>query len=368
MVSPDLRRSAQNHRPVHAIGWFDGRFGYNIHTRNFFEQLSRYLPVVASPLLGTEGPWRADRETLIRSNNLTPRATIALLYGDMMEVLDNAPGRRIAYTVWESTVYPRNWLEKLEKADEVWLPTSWGRKVLIQNGVPETRIKVVPEGVDPALFNPDTAATKALSGFSGFKFLNVGRFEERKGTELLIKCFDEAFNGNEDVRLILACDNHHDPEFDIARTLRDMRLRRPDRIVFIPPVKSHARFAELYRACDVFVSPFRAEGWGLPVCEAMACGLPVIATGYSGPTEFMSDFAYRIDYSLSEIPENVHAGLKRNGGLWADPNREHLILLMRHVFRNREEAFNKGLSGARHISDHFTWQHSARLAADLLSE
>jgi len=352
--------------PVHAIGWFEGRFGYNVHTRNFFENLSKLVPVVASPLIGEEGPWREDRKLLETCPPLHPRATIALLYGDMMDVLDGAPGRRIAYTVWESTRYPAEWLEKLTRADEVWIPSKWGRSVLVENGLPAEKIHVVPEGVDPDLFNPSIAATPALNAFDGFKFLNVGRFETRKGTRMLIETFDRAFGDNDNARLVLACDNHHDPDFDIARILRDLKLRHPERIVFIPPVRDHERFAELYRACDAFVSPFRAEGWGLPICEAMACGLPVIATDYSGPTEFMDNSVYRLKYTPIKIEDPLYLSSATAGGLWAEPDADDLCRQLQSVYNNRDEAARRGLAGAQHILENFTWSAAARIAADRL--
>ena len=298
---------------------------------------------------------------------LVPQATIALLYGDMMDILDHAPGRRIAYTVWESTEFPAGWLEKLARADQIWIPTNWGRSVLAENGISPDKVHVVPEGVDPDMFNPLIRPTNALEAFDGFKFLNVGRFEARKGTELLIRSFDAEFGAGDNVRLVLSCDNHHDPDFDIARILRDMQLQRPERLVFIPPVRSHARFAELYRACDAFVSPFRAEGWGLPVCEAMACGIPVIATDYSGPTEFMDDSTYRLSYRLVPIEDDYYRTAANVGGSWAEPDALHLRKLMRGIYQNKAESIRRGMAGSRHILGKFSWMDAARKAADLLS-
>lgn len=353
-------------RPVHAIGWFDGRFGYNTHTRNFFDRLSRRVPVVASPMIVLEGPWEADREILCRIPSLTPRATIALLYGSHMRILDGAPGRRIAYTVWESTRLPDNWHEPLANADEIWIPSDWGRSVLVDNGLPAGRIRVVPEGVDPLTFNPAVQPTGALDGFRGFRFLNIGRYEDRKGTRMLIECFDKAFSKQDDVFLVLACDNHHDPDFDIRRILRGMNLRHPEKLAFIPPVRTHALLAGVYRACDAFVSPFRAEGWGLPLIEAMACGLPVIATGYSGPTEFLGEDAYRIDFTLRDIRQPYFESASGDHGQWAEPDSDHLIALMREVYENRDEAASRGMRGSEHVIENFSWDAAAETAAALL--
>lgn len=352
--------------PVHAIGWFEGRFGYNTHTRNFFEQLSRKLPVVASPLIDLTGPWEEDRQILVKIPSLIPSATIALLYGNMMQVLDGAPGKRIAYTVWESTKYPDDWIGPLSRADEIWLPTAWGRDVLAANGIAAERIKVVPEGVDPETFHTGVEPTKALDGFKGYRFLNIGRFEDRKGTRKLIECFDRAFSKQDDVVLVLACDNHHDPDFDIGRILSEMRLKNPEKLAFIPPVRTHAMLAQVYRACDAFVSPFRAEGWGLPLIEAMACGLPVIATGYSGPTEFLGESAYRIGYSLTPIEQDYFDAADGDHGLWADPDEDHLIALMRELYENREKAAKRGREGSEHVIRNFSWAKAAERAKEIL--
>ena len=109
---------------VHAIGWFEGRLGYNVHTTNLFCALSRLLPVVATPLRMLDGPLASDRALIRRVWPERPIVSIALLHGQFMHVLDDAPpGRRIAYTVWESTKLPDDWLEPLGRADEIWVPT-----------------------------------------------------------------------------------------------------------------------------------------------------------------------------------------------------------------------------------------------------
>src|SRR3546814_4496952 len=90
-------------------------------------------------------------------------------------------------------------------------------------------------------------------------------------------------------------------DLDVGGELRALRLRRPDRIRVVPPVATHRTFSGIYTACDAFVAPARAEGWDLPVIEAMACGLPTIVTGYSGPTEFVGEPAGRIHHRLVPV-------------------------------------------------------------------
>lgn len=98
---------------------------------------------------------------------------------------------------------------------------------------------------------------------------------------------------------------------------------------------SLGQLPRLYRAVDAFVLPSRGEGWGRPHVEAMAMGLPVIATNWSGSTEFMSEncsLPLRID-GLSKIYEGGP-----QGHYWAEPSVAHLRSLMRWVVENHEEA------------------------------
>jgi len=352
---------------VHAIGWFEGRLGYNIHTANLFGALSRLLPVVATPLQMLDGPLASDRAQIRRMWPGRPVVSIALLHGQLMHVLDGAPpGPRIAYTVWESTRLPDDWRAPLGRADAIWVPTEWNKAVFAANGLDPGRIHVVPEGIAPSRFHPAVPPVPDLARRPGFKFINVGKWEERKGTALLIKAFDDEFGAADDAWLVLSCYNPHLPELDVGARLRALNVRRLERLLFIPPIRDHGRMAGLYTGCDAFVSPTRAEGWGLPIIEAMACGLPVIVTGYSGPTAFLGAHAYRIDHRLVPIGEPYFEAADGNYGLWAEPDVGHLRRLMRHVYEHRDEARARGLAGGADVRRQFSWQEAAAKAAETI--
>lgn len=347
---------------VHAIAWFDGRYGYNIHTRNLFDQLSRRLPVVASPLIGREGPVAEDRSAILRHFGNRTVVSVALLYGSLTGVLEGAPGPRVAYTVWEASRLPDDWLKPLLAADRVWTPTAWGARTFAENGIPPARIDVVPEGVDPATFHPDVAPTSGLGRSTAFRFLAVGRWEARKGIADLVRVFDRTFADADNVELVLAGLAANQPDLNVGGRLRALRLRRPDRLKIIPHVRAHETFAGLYTACDAFVAPFRAEGWGLPVIEAMACGLPTIVTGYSGPTEFVGPYAWRIDHRLVPVEAGYLDRADGDCGVWAEPDWRHLADLMRHLYENRSTTRDRARAGSEHVRTAHTWERSAAVA------
>lgn len=348
---------------VHGIGWFDGPFGYNVHARGFFSALARHAPTVVSPLFNLEGPFQEDRNVLRGLRADRDIATVALMYGNLAgEVLRNAPGPRVIYTVWESTRLPDDWLPPLLAADQVWTASHWGAAVMARNGVDPDRLHVVPEGVDPELFNPEVPPTDAITDRNSYKFLHIGRFEDRKGTAALIRGFDAEFGPGDSVILVIACHNPHQPGFDIAVELRSLDLQHPDKLVFIPPVARHDVLAGLYTACDAFVAPSRAEGWGLPITEAMACGLPVITTGHSAPLDYLGPESGRISHAMTPIPTPYFDSLDGDHGMWAEPDRSDLRRRMRQVFENRDAAKAAGAIAGRRIRSNFTWDRAARRA------
>lgn len=352
---------------IHAIGWFDGRYGYNVMTRGLFDPLSRRLPVLASPIHGRSGPVAEDKVLIPQFFPDRRRVTVTVLYGSMARVMYDVEGPRVCYTLWESTRLPKDWVETLDRyTDRIWTATAWGKRIFAANGLDPARIDVVPGGVDPDLFHPGLAPTGAVPRDGAYTFLSVGRWEKRKGMADLVRAFDVEFADHENVRLVLAGLHANQLDLDLRAALSPLGLRRPDRLTIIPPVGRHATFAGLYTACDAFVAPTRAEGWGLPMIEAMACGLPTIVTGYSGPSAFIGEHAYRIDHRLVPIDEPFFDVSDGDHGLWAEPDWAHLRHLMRHVFENRDEARSRGRAGGEHVRSRFSWDRAADKAAQTL--
>jgi glycosyltransferase involved in cell wall biosynthesis len=104
----------------------------------------------------------------------------------------------------------------------------------------------------------------------------------------------------------------------------------------------------LIAAADCYVSLHRSEGFGYTMAEAMYLGKPVIATGWSGNTDFMSETnSYLVNYKLVKIDSDY--GPYQRGQTWADPNIGHAASLMRRVVDMPAEAELKGKQAASDI-------------------
>lgn len=135
------------------------------------------------------------------------------------------------------------------------------------------------------------------------------------------------------------------------------------RLLIVKDGLPSAAIPELYRASDAFVLPTHGEGWGLPIMEAMASGLPTIATGWGGSTEFMtSSNSFLLDYDLQDAPADPPYK-------WAEPNATRLREVMLEVVRRSADTRQVAEAACREIpGGRFSPAAVARRADELATE
>jgi glycosyltransferase involved in cell wall biosynthesis len=223
----------------------------------------------------------------------------------------------------------------------------------------------VPEGVDSGVFVPPPNGR----GSENFRFLCVGKWEERKATADLVRCFRGEFRPGEPVELVMHCGAAVLTSAAVRDALAGGSPEDAPRIVCTDPV-SLAGLVALMQSCDAFVLPTRAEGWGLPILEAMACELPCIVTGYSGLTEFANEqncFPIRVA-GMCPVRDPRYYAEDRDWGEWAQPDLEHLRALMRFVYENRVLATAKAKRAREEAVRLWGWDHAAQAALGHISD
>ena len=283
----------------------------------------------------------------------------------------------IGRTMFETDRLPANWVHNCNQMDEIWVPSWFNAKSFARAGVERSKLKVIPGAVDSELFDPENTRPFPLPNPAGYNFLSVFEWSSRKGWDVLLAAYLREFSADDDVCLYLRTHLFGHPVQDASEILRHeieeyaktLKLGRKDlpRIELLTEQLPMSELPGLYQAADCLVAPSRGEGWGRPQHEAMMMGLPVIATNWSGNTEFMTNnTAYLLDYELTETANLEPAQAHYQGHLWAEPFEERLRQLMREVFVNPREARLTGQRARAHVKKHFGREAVAELVINRL--
>jgi glycosyltransferase involved in cell wall biosynthesis len=314
------------------------------------------------PEIGPTGDFLLDA---MRDRRDGRRPSLSVVYGQGDVFQRNRGRRSVGFTMLEVDGFPKDWVRQANRLDEVWVPTEFNREGFLRSGL-KRPIHKIPLGVDPNYFHPRIQGHPNPMG--EFVFLSNFEWGERKEPWLLLKTFNETFSAREPVRLVCKIFNS-DGMLSVRDEIRRLRLKESGgKISYLFNREfPHYQLGSFYRSADCFVSTGRGEGWDMPLMEAMACGLSTIATDWGAHTEFAHA---GICYPL-KIRRTIPAIAKcpyYDGFSWADPEADHLRLLLRHVYENQEEARAKGAAAAREVAQRWTWDESARKICSRLEE
>lgn len=261
-------------------------------------------------------------------------------------------GKRIGFPIFELNKFSKSEKLHLSSLDEIIVCSKWAKSI-VEKEVDGASVSVAPLGVDPSIFNPKETKNKDKT-----VFLNIGKWEIRKGHDILVEAFNQAFDEKDNVELWMMNDNPFLTE-EQQKEWHELYLNSNlgSKIKIIPRVETHFEVAQIMRQADVGVFPSRAEGWNLEALEMMAMGKHVILTNYSAHTEF----ATHANSSLIEINETEEAydGIWFNGnGEWASIGEEQVEQLIHHM-REHRVVNNKNENGIK-TGIRFSWDNCAK--------
>jgi glycosyltransferase involved in cell wall biosynthesis len=256
--------------------------------------------------------------------------------------------RIVCYWMWESTTIPRERVEEINRAVTLqYIPCRQNLEAFRECGV-RVPMKVLHLGADINKFPYLTRSRSDTYAFGCF-----GDFSPRKGIDVLIRAFQDEFRPGEPVRLLLKSTGPAP-----AYGLEDPRITR------LSGYLSWDSLLRFLQQMDAFVLPSRGEGFGLCGLEAMSTGLPLIATNWSGPAEYLNpEYAYPLDYHLVDT-QGIESNYVTYHGQWAEPDYEHLRFLMRWLYEHPDEAAEKGRRASERAHRFWTWDRVAQQMCD----
>lgn len=313
-----------------------------------------------------EAPAVEDTAALERTTRTTdPSGADLVISHKFPPEIANSFRRSVLMLPWEYTRYPKHWAADLREADydQLWVYSGYLKEVFGRYADPD-KIKVLPCGFDPVLFRPD-GDQYAFPTAIKTVFLYVGGTIPRKGIDVLLDAFTEEFTDRDDVALVIKDFLYGEHAGMIERYSN--RPGAPEIVYHYESVPPET-IAAMYRGATCLVHPFRAEGFGLPILEAMASKLPVIATGYGPVTDYADEqTAYLLDYTLEPADPDPN-GLYDSIPMWAEPDKSRLKAYMREVFSDPGPAREKAERAYRRVTAGFTWDRIGQRMAAYLNE
>jgi len=283
-----------------------------------------------------------------------------------------AEGKLVVMQPWETSHLPfQEWLEGAKNlADEVWAHTRFVRDVYVRSGVPAEKIHLVPHGVRTEIFQPE-GPRYPLPTRKSVRFLFVGGAIPRKGADLLLAAYLNAFTRQDDVCLIVK--DMGSRTFYQGMTLAEQFRRiqadstQPE-VLYLDNEFSETDLAALYRSCTCVALPYRGEGFGLPPLEGMACGLPVIVTAGGATEDYVDDVVALRVPSRRRARKDLPSIAKWFGvDAWElEPDLNYLVDALRWVRDNPERARERGAEGRERVLAGWTWERAAGMIRERL--
>jgi glycosyltransferase involved in cell wall biosynthesis/SAM-dependent methyltransferase len=294
---------------------------------------------------------------------LSPDVNIFYVNGDMVEqsleqVRADLPASayNIIYPMWELSQYPLDWAKQLNKFDEIWTPSKFTHQS-IKSAVSKPVLHMPVAGeINLSTFLGRRYFDIPESAFVFLFFFDFTSYMERKNPFAVLQAFEDLSRLclNEDLCLVIKVKGGETRPNDYT-VFSDYVARSKSRLLVIDKALSDNEMKNLIRCCDCFVSLHRSEGVGLGLSAAMFMEKPVVATGYSGNLDFMTEEnSCLVRYDLCSVPDGAYPFSE--GQVWAEPDIAQAVDHMFKLVSDRDYARELGRRASQDIRVNFSYR------------
>lgn len=206
--------------------------------------------------------------------------------------------KNVAYWNWELPQMPLQWAPALEWVDALVVPSTFTASSLRKNTpVP---VHVIPYCVDTLAGAHKETGRDRAKPFVFYYCFDGRSYPPRKNPLAVAQAFERVHHQFPNTRLVVKCVHFDEIEPNLRRRLQ--RIKKQTAITWIDGFLSTSRMRSLMACCDAYVSLHGAEGWGIPIFDALAHKKAVIQTAYSGPMDYLNDAnSLLVKFELSVI-------------------------------------------------------------------
>lgn len=348
--------------PINSLGY--GQVGINIAKALYNRKVKTTLFPIGKPEInnGDDANIIQEQVNNIINGTYDSLSPTIKIYHQFALAEHVGRGKYFGWPIFELDTFSDLEKAHLNSCDELIVCSDWARLICRENNI-ECPITVVPLGYDPTIFYPHTTVGSIWTpnGYvkrnpGSFVFFNCGKWETRKGHDVLIEAFCSAFSTADNVELWMMTSNPFlTPEETKAWEDKYKRCKLWSKVKLLPRVKTHEEVANIMAEVDCGVFPARAEGWNLEALEILAMGKELIITNCTGHTAF-ADYnnSHLISMSRKEkaigLPGTEAKWFFGQGNWWefGSSQKEQLIHHMKNLYTNR-------ISKNTNKLDKFTW-------------
>jgi len=313
---------------------------------------------------------------LASTDNKEPDIQIRHTYPPMWRYPVSEKTKIIYIQPWEYSRVPFEWQYKWETfADGIITPSMWTGNIYLDGGINPQELYVIPNGYDDTIYNLEPEESKFYDA-KKFTYVFVGCHQKRKGLDTLLNTWKDTFVRADNVQLFIK----DTPQIYGQNNLLHQILRLQyhvdcGKIIYNSDNLSEQEMANIYKNAKVIVHPYRGEGFGMHIQEAVACGaLPIITK--SGPTEefIPEQVGFRINTKRAAVdltsPEifatkpGDSLNLMGSHGWILEPEAEHLKFNLRLIYQHHER--KKFFDTVKQYQNPNTWKNVAEKYAGVI--
>ncbi len=336
------------------------QLGYGIVSINIFKELIKQNSVSLWPI----GPIDCDEDLILPIKNsifsasyFDKNAPSLKIWHQWDMALNPGKGKHVGMTFFEVDPISKADVHSLNSLDQVIVSSQWAKEVCKKSGVESSKISVIKLGVDKNIFK-----NSEISKTGPTKIVNIGKWEIRKGHDIIVSILENAFQENDNFEFhiyptnpFLTNEESNDWESFYKNSKFGNRI-----FIHKERYKTQSELYENIKGYDIGIFPYRAEAWNMELMELLSIGKHCIATNYSGPTEFAKDLGcHMID--IEGIEKAYDGKWFLGNGRWAKITPTYILKFseaLRMLHRKKQSGeLETNIIGQKN-SETFNWKNT----------
>jgi glycosyltransferase involved in cell wall biosynthesis len=310
---------------VNIVGRFFDNHSLSIINRNIALGLSDRVDLRLIALDSPNPAYKVAIDKLTKLTNLRgehsdPDVEIRHVYPPVWRYPVSKNTKLVYVQPWEFMAAPSEWQYKFETFSDCLVSLSkFSEEAFLNGGLNPEDSTVIPCGFDPAIFNTEGRVSSTTT-----RVLFVGCSQFRKGLDLLLGYWAKNTNKRQDLELVIKDTPQIYGQSNLLQEITTLQYKtRCAKIVYDDSIKSEIEMANLYKNSDILVHPYRGEGFGMHVQEAMACGVIPVVTGGGSTDDFVNE--YRVPATRRVVNMNEIFALKPGDSMSLMGHHRHVL-------------------------------------------